>query len=130
MKIRNKQIPRIPQEDVKGSTLSDLNWDEVARIFKEKHQIPLQDEINFLESGVVVRKGEVAYKLSFDMTVCFDLFLNRQGQCIDVSARDLEEEENTAEEAPKKERIPSAGMARMASELFSLMEEINKDEEL
>lgn len=130
MKIRNKQIPRIPQEDVKGSTLSDLNWDEVARIFKEKHQIPLQDEINFLESGVVVRKGEVAYKLSFDMTVGFDLFLNRQGQCMDVSARNLEEEEETLEEVPKKERVPGTGMARMASELFNMMEDINKDEEL
>lgn len=131
MKIRNKYLPGIPQEDVKGTTLSDLDWDEIAKIFKEKHRIPLQEEINFLESGVVVRKGEVSYKLSFDMRVCFNLFLDRKGRCVDISAWDVEEEEEeTSPEAQAEKRTPSPGMARMASELFSMMEEINKDEDV
>jgi len=156
VKITDSQIIKNSERELIDNITADLDWEAVEKIFREKHHIAIQDDVEYKQGDIVVYENQVAYKLDFEVKVTLSVLLDRNGNHIafntsaDTSEADTSEAEEKADTISPDEDInveadfvrdeesdtapsidPDIGarenMSQMASELADMITDINKD---
>ncbi|MBU8849495.1 MAG: hypothetical protein KOO64_08110, partial [Desulfobacterales bacterium] len=71
-----------------------LDREAIEKMFFEKYNFTLQEEIDYKKGDLVVYNDNIAYKFDFEIKVPLSVIFNRQGECLELSAiRDNFEEE-------------------------------------
>ena len=112
LKITDSEVIKSGERELLDIIIGDLDWEAIEKIVKEKHQLRIQDDVEFRQGDIVVYDNTVAYKLDFDVKVTLTVLLDRDGNYLSFSTSgdftkdsmvsDLEEESE-----PESEMEPS-----------------------
>ncbi|RJR42711.1 MAG: hypothetical protein C4576_15655 [Desulfobacteraceae bacterium] len=99
MKITSLDVIRNGERDLMDAITADLDWSAVERIFKERHNLRLEEDIEYKRGDIVVHNEQIAYRLDFVAKVTLSVLLDRDGNnlAVDVSGAAVRHE------APKEE---------------------------
>ena len=101
---------------------------------RQKHNIGLQDDVEFRNGDITVFDSQIAYKLDFDVKITLTVVFDRKGNCLKLSAAgdeetknlDSEEEERQQmEESQSANKSDGTGVKPIASEIAGMISEIN-----
>lgn len=94
MKITDSESIKDGELELIDALTGDLDWGIIEKILREKHKLGLHDEVIYNSGDLVVHKGNIAYKLDFDVKVKLSVLFDRKGQCLSLStSADLESTE-------------------------------------
>jgi hypothetical protein len=131
MKIARKESIETGEKELLDAIIAELDWEVIEQKLKEKHNIKLQEDVEFNNGDLVVHGNKIAYKLNFDVKITLSVLFDRLGDCIDISAageEDSQADEND-EETPAENMNTSPERNSMAEDLAGMMDEINSDDE-
>ena len=107
LKITDSEVIKSGERELLDIIIGDLDWEAIEKVVKEKHQLSIQDDVEFRQGDIVVYDNTVAYKLDFDVKVTLTVLLDRDGNYLSFSTSgdftrdemvpDLEEEESEPE---------------------------------
>lgn len=131
MKLTNPETIQESEKEFIDTINAELDWDAIERMLLEKHGFEVQEEVLYKDGNLVVHENQIAYKFDFEIKVPLSVIFNRNGECLEISTRqededaDLEPEEDSGSETAQ---MPGAGRAGggMASELADMISEINE----
>lgn len=113
LKITDSEVIKSGERELLDIIIGDLDWEAIEKIVKEKHQLRIQDDVEFRQGDIVVYDNTVAYKLDFDVKVTLTVLFDRDGNYLSFSTSgdftrdaivpDLEE----VESEPESEMEPS-----------------------
>jgi len=151
VKITDSQVIRNGERELIDNITADLDWETIEKIFKERHHIAIQDDVEYKQGDIVIYENQVAYKLDFEVKVTLSVLLDRIGNYIAFNtSADTPEAEQKADAVSPDDGIdaeadfvpdeqsdtapcidPDMGarenMSQMASQLADMITEINKD---
>jgi hypothetical protein len=85
MKITNESVIKNGEKELIEAIVGDLDWHTIESVFKEKHQLGIQDDVEYRGGEIVVHNGNVAYKLDYDVKLTLSILFNRSGDCLAVN---------------------------------------------
>lgn len=117
MKITDRNVIKNGEKELIDSIIGDLDWRAIETVFKEKHRLGIQDDVAYRQGEMVVHKGNVAYKLDFDVKLILSILFDRSGDYLAINtSEELEEgsqqmetkrsEEVSQRQAPMEEEVP------------------------
>ena len=118
MKITDESVLKSLEKELIDSVVSDLNWEAIEKVFKDEHNLVLQDDVEYKHGDLVVHNNQLAYKFDFEVKVMLSVILYRDGNYLliktPVNHRDDEEppevdKDNLA--AEPAEQLSAASMA-------------------
>lgn len=135
MKITDSDTIKNSEKELIDSITGDLDWSAIETLLREKHNIGLQDDVDFKNGDITVFDNQIAYKLDFDVKITLTVVFDRKGNCLKLSAAGDEEEEkkedvsdpeiNEPIEQVSEERQENSGVNSIASEIAGMISEIN-----
>lgn len=135
MKITDSDTIKNSEKELIDSITGDLDWSAIETLLREKHNIGLQDDVDFKNGDITVFDNQIAYKLDFDVKITLTVVFDRKGNCLKLSAAGDEEEEKKEEvsnpeinepiEQVSEERQENSGVNSIASEIAGMISEIN-----
>ncbi|HIJ54855.1 MAG TPA: hypothetical protein HPQ03_01890 [Deltaproteobacteria bacterium] len=118
LKITDSEVIKSGERELLDIIIGDLDWEAIEKIVKEKHQLRIQDDVEFKQGDIVVHGNTVAYKLDFDVKVTLTVLLDRDGNYLsfstsgdftsDATGADLEEEPEPGMEASETDEVNAA----------------------
>jgi len=92
MKITSLDVIKNGERDLMDAITADLDWSAVERIFKERHNLSLEEDIEYKRGDIVIHNEQVAYRLDFVAKVTLSVLLDRDGNhlAVDVSGASVE----------------------------------------
>ena len=84
MKITNESVIKNGEKELIDAIVGDLDWHKIETVFKEKHQLGIQDDVEYRQGEIVVHNGNVAYKLDYDVKLTLSILFDRSGDCLAV----------------------------------------------
>ncbi|MCB9494378.1 MAG: hypothetical protein H6681_02905 [Desulfobacteraceae bacterium] len=140
MKVARKESIETGEKELLDTIIAELDWEVIEKKLKEKHNIKLQEDVEFNNGDLVVHGNKIAYKLNFDVKITLSVLFDRLGECIDISAAGEDEntgseddyiEDNEVESLEDKTTENSVYERKnpMAEELSGMIDEINNDDE-
>lgn len=155
MKITDSDIIRAGERELIDTIIGDLDWEVIEKVFKEKHRLRIQDDVEYRQGDIVVHNDEVAYKLDFDVKLTLSILLDRSGNYLSFTTQNelldetiekgpdpdmqpaqqtdavidsgLEFEETEPATAADPEKEPAENMTAMASQITDMISEINEE---
>ena len=154
MKITDSEVIKTGEKELIDTIIGDLDWNAIESIFKEKHHLRIQDDVEYRQGDIVVHNNQVAYQLDFDVKVTLSILFDRSGKYLsattlsDVAESSLEEASSDIGEAQKEEpssdtpiglgeteittgadpkKAPDENMSQMASQIAEMISEINEE---
>jgi hypothetical protein len=85
MKISNSEIIRDGEHELFDAITGDLDWGVVERIFKERHGLQIEEDVEYKGGDIIVHNDQIAYSLKFEAKVTLSILLDREGNHIAVS---------------------------------------------
>lgn len=85
MKITNSEIIRNGERELIDAITADLDWSAIEAIFKERHKLAIQDDVEYRQGDIVVHGGQVAYQLDFDVRVTLSVLFDRDGNYLSIA---------------------------------------------
>lgn len=155
MKITDSDIIKAGERELIDTIIGDLDWNAIEKIFKERHRLRIQDDVEYRQGDIVVHNDEVVYKLDFDVKLTLSILLDRSGNYLSFTTpnelldeameKDPDPDIQTAQQSqpaidsdlefektepatasdPKKE--PAENMTAMASQIADMISEINEE---
>jgi hypothetical protein len=61
------------------SITGDLDWHMIEKIFKDKHNLTIRDDVEYKAGDMVVYNNRVAYRIDFEVKVPLSVILDRTG---------------------------------------------------
>ena len=124
MKITSYENIAQSEKDFIDTINAELDWEVIEKLLLEKHKFTLQEEIEYKDGDLVIHNDEIAYKFDFEIKVPLSLIFNRGGQCLEISTKrdDLEEDEDNLED--NLENNNKTG--EMVANLADMISEINE----
>ncbi len=95
MKVTDSDAIKSSEKDLIDAIAGDLDWEAIEHLFKEKHNLVLEDELEYKNGDIVIHNNQIAYKLDFDIKVKLSVLFDRKGECLEVRANDKHEEGET-----------------------------------
>ncbi|MDY0360058.1 MAG: hypothetical protein RBR08_01245 [Desulforegulaceae bacterium] len=145
MKVARTESIETGEKELLDTIIAELDWEVIEQKLKEKHNIKLQEDVEFNNGDLVVHGNKIAYKLNFDVKITLSVLFDRLGECIDISASGEENFANDNDEnIPEDEKFndnenisdieisDNESLERknpMAKELAGMIDEINNNEE-
>ena len=153
MKITDSEIIKAGERELIDTIIGDLDWNAIEKVFKERHHLQIQDDVEYRQGDIVVHNDTVAYKLDFDVKLTLSILLDRSGNYVSFTTGsqpvDAETEKDTDGsldqepqasfdtaiefEEPESEMDadpatpPTDKMTQMASEIADMISEINEE---
>ena len=155
MKITDSEIIKTGEQELIDTIIGDLDWGAIEKIFKEKHRLRIQDDVEYRQGDIVVHNDAVAYKLDFDVKLTLSILLDRSGnyvslatqsEAIDDEPENVSDAQSVEEPEPVEafestiefdetepvthagaEKTPAEKMTRMASQIADMISEINEE---
>jgi len=85
LKITDSEVIKSGERELLDTIIGDLDWEAIEKIVKEKHQLRIQDDVEFRQGDIVVYDNTVAYKLDFDIKVTLTVLFDRDGNYLSFS---------------------------------------------
>jgi len=107
MKITDESVIRNGEKELIDTIIGDLDWNVIETIFREKHHLSIQDDVQYRQGDLVVHNDGIAYKLDFDVKVTLSILLDRTGNYLDfTTSGDVTQEAEASEgEIPPRENM-------------------------
>lgn len=86
MKIARKESIEIGEKELLDTIIAELDWDVIEEKLREKHNIKLQEDVEFSNGDLVVHGNKIAYKLNFEVKILLSVIFDRLGECLDITA--------------------------------------------
>jgi hypothetical protein len=137
MKVSDSDVIKTSEKDLIDAIAGELDWEAIENLFKEKHNLILEDELEYKNGDIVIHNSQIAYKLNFDIKVNLSVLFDRNGECLGVNAnekkeggdtliKDVKETDNIEEENP-----PVASQDEEPSDMeLSNLEDTKEDESI
>ncbi|MCF8069997.1 MAG: hypothetical protein K9L30_15560 [Desulfobacterales bacterium] len=85
VKITESEIIKSSEQDLIDAITGDLDWSAIESIFKDKHNLKIQDDVEYSSGDLVVHDNRIAYKLDFDVKVTLSVLFDRDGNYISLA---------------------------------------------
>ena len=95
MKITNADIIKSGERELIDTIISDLDWDSIEKVVKERHKLSIQDDVEYQQGDIVVYNDQVAYKLDFEVKMTLSVMFDRNGNYLSIATSADSENENT-----------------------------------
>lgn len=143
MKITDSDAIKNSEKELIDAITGELDWSAIEKLLREKHNIGLQDDVEFRNGDLTVFKNQIAYKLDFDVKITLSVVFDRLGNCLKLTAAGDEDADDTPtkpeavmpQEAKENENedtliaqsgaTGSSGVNSIASEIAGMISEIN-----
>ena len=86
MKITNSEVISSGEKELIDAITGDLDWGAIEKVFKERHQLGIEEDVEYKNGDIVVHNNQVAYKLDFEVKVILSVLLDREGNYISVTS--------------------------------------------
>ena len=121
MKITDPEVIMRGERDLMDGIIADLDWVLIEKIFKERHRLNIEDDVEYQQGNMIVHDNTIAYELNFQVKLNLSILCDRDGNYIDVkSSLDIPEEvrpENLTDQAKSDDQpAPSDAMEQKISE--------------
>ena len=134
MKITGAEVIKNGERELIDTITADLDWRTIEKIFKEKHRLGIDEDVEFKNGDVVVHDDQIAYQFEFDVKVTLSVLLDREGNYISVASSDeLDEDQDEEQDAPAEElKAPSPPdeVAESGSGLEEVMAELDSSDDI
>jgi hypothetical protein len=122
MRITGNDVIKNGERDLMDAITADLDWGAVEGIFRERHHLSLEEDIEYRKGDIVVHDHQIAYRLDFLAKVTLSVILDRDGNylSVDIAGGIPENEPNRS--APARGQEPSEqpeGYEQVLSQLGS-----------
>jgi hypothetical protein len=97
MKLTDSEIIKSGERELIDTIIGDLDWDAIEKIFKDRHQLQIRDDVEYRCGDLVVNNGQVAYHLEFDVKVRLSILLDRSGNYLSLAVQSAAPEEDPGE---------------------------------
>ena len=94
MKITDSEVIKNGEHELIDAITADLDWGSIEDIFRERHNIGIDEDVKYKHGDIVVHNNRVAYKLEFEVKVSVTVLLDRDGNHISVNLLEAPEEED------------------------------------
>jgi len=110
MKITDSEVIKNGEQELIDAISGDLDWGVIETIFKEKHRLGIEEDVEYKNGDLVVHDNQIAYKFEFDIKVTLSILLDREGNYLSItSAGDPEKDQNEAQDAPPEDSEEPSG---------------------
>jgi hypothetical protein len=107
MKITSVDVIKNGERDLMDAITADLDWSAVERIFRERHNLSIEEDIEYKRGDLVVHNEQVAYRLDFVAKVTLSVLLDRDGNHLTVEVSGgTDDQESFLDNSPVKDEIP------------------------
>jgi hypothetical protein len=86
VKITNKDSIEKGEKALINAITSDLDWDGIERVFKNRYNLELKEDVEYRRGDLVVHDKEIAYKLEFDVKVKLSILFDRNGNYLSLES--------------------------------------------
>jgi hypothetical protein len=119
MKITSVDVIKNGERDLMDAITADLDWGSVEKIFRERHNLSIEEDIEYKKGDIVVHNEQVAYRLDFVAKVTLSVLLDRDGNylSIDTSGASAEKEGEQEDTAEQEAAPEGQGYEKVLSEL-------------
>ncbi len=108
MKITDSETIKNSEKELIDAITGELDWSAIEKLLREKHNIGLQDDVEFRNGDLTVFDSQIAYKLDFDVKITLSVIFDRKGNCLRLSAAG-EEDENQSVNTEKNSEPEKTG---------------------
>ena len=85
MQITNAEIIKNGEQDLIDAITADLDWGAIENIFREQHNLGIDEDVEYKQGDIVVHGNQIAYQLQFEVKVTVSVLLDRDGNYLSVS---------------------------------------------
>ena len=85
MQITNADIIKNGEQDLIDAITADLDWGAIENIFREQHNLGIDEDVEYKQGDIVVHGNQIAYQLQFEVKVTVSVLLDRAGNYLSVS---------------------------------------------
>ena len=107
MKVSDSDIIKTSEKDLIDAIAGELDWDAIEGLFREKHNLSLEDELEYKDGDIVIHDNQIAYKLNFDIKVKLSVLFDRKGECLGVSTSEKQENDEVSGEMDAGDNLQS-----------------------
>ncbi|RJP95185.1 MAG: hypothetical protein C4518_01770 [Desulfobacteraceae bacterium] len=129
MKIINEKTMRIAETGFIDSLREHLNWEAVKTSVKQQFDIDVHENVKYINGSLAVCRGEVAVRFDFDLEIKFSVFINREGDLVQITAPEgqelLEKNNPHLSVIPYLDEESRAAAAAAASDIAKMISKIN-----
>lgn len=129
MKLTNPESIQESEKEFIDTINAELDWDAIEQMLLEKHGFAVQEEISYKDGNLIVHDNQIAYKFDFEIKVPLSVIFNRDGDCLEISTRGTQEEEQEPEQDDEPEIADvrqRSNAGEMAAEIADMISEINQ----
>jgi hypothetical protein len=122
MRITGIDVIKAGERDLMDAITADLDWGAVEGIFRERHHLSLEEDIEYRKGDLVVHDNQIAYRLDFLAKVTLSVLLDRDGNCLSVDITGGISENGPDQSAPARGEEPPVrpeGYEQVISQLGS-----------
>ena len=143
MRITNSEVIKSGEQDLIDAITADLDWGAIENIFREQHNLGIDEDVEYKQGDIVVHENQIAYQLQFEVKVTVSVLLDREGNYLSVAVSEnnqevlqdkidespqLNDNECSQEKALETDKEDSdQKISRIASEVGEIMEEMEQD---
>ncbi len=91
MKITDSEVIKNSEKELIDAITGDLDWEAIENVFKKKHSLSLEDDVEYKDGDLVIYNNAIAYKLNFDVRISLSVLFDRQGDCLDITTPNINE---------------------------------------
>jgi hypothetical protein len=85
MQITHADIIKNGEQDLIDSITADLDWGAIENIFREQHNLGIDEDVEYKKGDIIVHQNQIAYQLQFEVKVTVSVLLDREGNYLSVS---------------------------------------------
>ncbi len=105
MQITSADIIKSGEQDLIDAITADLDWGAIENIFREQHNLGIDEDVEYKKGDIIVHNNQIAYQLQFEVKVTVSVLLDREGNYLTVSfsGNDKNDQDETDESRMAKE---------------------------
>jgi uncharacterized phosphosugar-binding protein len=84
VKITDSEVIKNSEKELIDAITGDLDWEIIEQVFKKKHNLSLEDDVEYKDGDLVIYNNMIAYKLNFDVRISLSVIFNREGDYLDI----------------------------------------------
>lgn len=86
MKISDAELIKHSEKELIDAINGDLDWAAIEKIFRDRHDMGIAEDIEYRNGDIVVHNNQVAYSLEFDVRVTLSILVDREGNFLSVTS--------------------------------------------
>lgn len=125
MKITSSEAIMNGERELIDAITGELDWGAIEKIFRERHGLVIEENVEYRRGDIVTHNNSVAYKLEFEAKVTLSILLDREGNYLSLTCPEDSNNPDDKDETFETDRIETTGDAA-GMEQQALSEGIDK----